>query len=100
MIIYPHEVPIALDEFFRVLKDDGIAIIKCPDIQSVCEAVAKDKLLKPFYNSPIGPIYPIDILFGNRKAVAKGNSFMAKKGGFTYSALDSAFQQAGFVARY
>ena len=87
-------------EFFRILKNDGIAIIKCPDIQSVCEAVAKDKLLEPFCNSPIGPIYPIDILFGNRKAVAKGNSFMAKKGGFTYSALDSAFQQAGFVARY
>ena len=39
--IYPHEVPTALSEFFRVLKDDGMAIIKCPDIQSVCEAVAK-----------------------------------------------------------
>ena len=98
--IYPHEVPIALTEFFRVLKNDGIVIIKCPDIQSVCEAVAQDKLLEPFYNSPIGPIYPIDILFGNRKAIAKGNKYMAKKGGFTYTALDGAFQQAGFVARY
>jgi ubiquinone/menaquinone biosynthesis C-methylase UbiE len=98
--IYPHEVPIALTEFFRVLKNDGIVIIKCPDIQSVCEAVAQDKLLEPFYNSPIGPIYPIDILFGNRKAVAKGNLYMAKKGGFTYSTLDVVFKQAGFVTRY
>ena len=98
--IYPHEVPTALSEFFRVLKDDGMAIIKCPDIQSVCEAVAKGKLLEPFYNSPVGPISPIDILFDNRKAVAKGNEFMAKKGGFIYSVLDRALHQAGFEVRY
>ena len=98
--IYPHEVPTALSEFFRVLKDDGMAIIKCPDIQSVCEAVAKGKLLEPFYNSPVGPISPIDILFGNRKAVAKVNEFMAKKGGFIYSVLDRALHQAGFEVRY
>ena len=98
--IYPHEVPITLKEFFRVLKNDGIAIIKCPDIQSVCEAIGKDKLLDTFYQSPVGPITPIDILFGNRKAIAKGNEFMAKKGGFTYSVLDGALHQAGFVIRY
>ena len=98
--IYPHEVPISLKEFFRVLKNDGIAIIKCPDIQSVCEAIGKDKLLDTFYQSPVGPITPIDILFGNRKAIAKGNEFMAKKGGFTYSVLDGALHQAGFVIRY
>ena len=98
--IYPHEVPIALKEFFRVLKNDGIAVIKCPDIQSVCEAIGKDKLVDTFYESPVGPISPIDILFGNRKAIAKGNEFMAKKGGFTYSALDGALHQAGFVIRY
>jgi hypothetical protein len=98
--IYPHEVPIALGEFFRVLKNDGIVIIKCPDIQSVCEAIGNDKLLETFYESPVGPIAPIDILFGNRKAVANGNEFMAKKGGFTYSVLDGAFHQAGFVVRY
>ena len=98
--IYPHEVPITLKEFFRVLKNDGIAIIKCPDIQSVCEAIGKDKLLDTFYQSPVGPITPIDILFGNRKAIAKGNEFMAKKGGFTYSVLDGVLHQAGFVIRY
>ena len=98
--IYPHEVPISLKEFFRVLKNDGIAIIKCPDIQSVCEAIGKDKLLDVFYQSPVGPITPIDILFGNRKGIAEGNEFMAKKGGFTYSVLDGALHQAGFVIRY
>ena len=98
--IYPHEVPIALKEFYRVLKEDGIVVITCPDLQSVCEAVAQDKLLEPYYESPAGPISPIDILFGNRKAVAKGNEYMAKKCGFTYSVLNTAFFKAGFKARY
>ena len=98
--IYPHEVPLALKEFHRVLKVDGIAIIRCPDIQSVCEIVAEDKLLEPLYESPIGPVFPIDILFGSRKDIAKGNEYMAKKVGFTYSVLNSSFSEAGFEARY
>ena len=98
--IYPHQVPIALNEFHRVLKEDGTVVIKCPDLQSVCEAVAQDKLLEPLYDSPAGPISPIDIMFGNRKVIAEGNDYMDKKGGFTYSVLDSAFWEAGFKARY
>ena len=87
--IYPHEVQIALKEFYRVLKDDGIVVITCPDLQSVCEAVVKDKLLEPLYESPAGPISPIDILFGHRTFIARGNEYMAHKGGFTYSALNA-----------
>ena len=29
--LYPHEVPVALSEFLRVLSDDGFAVITCPD---------------------------------------------------------------------
>ena len=47
--LYPHEVPLALNEFNRVLKDDGIVVLECPDLQQVCEAVANDKLLEPSY---------------------------------------------------
>ena len=97
--IYPHEVPIALKEFYRVLKEDGIVVITCPDLQSVCEAVAQDKLLEPYYESPAGPISPIDTLFGHRQSIAKGNEYMAHKGGFTYSVLNRAFYDAGFKVR-
>ena len=97
--IYPHEVPIALNEFYRVLKDDGIVVITCPDMQGVCEAIAQDKLLGILYNSSSGPISPIDVLFGNRREVSEGNEFMAKKGGFTYSELDWVFFEAGFKTR-
>ena len=98
--IFPHEVPIALKEFYRVLKDDGIVVITCLDLQAVCELVAKDKLLEPFYESPAGPITPIDILYGHREAIAKGTEYVAHKGGFTYSSLNSSFFEAGFKARY
>jgi len=98
--IYPHEVPIALKEFYRVLNEDGIAVVKCPDIQTVCELIAQDKLLELLYESPIGPIYPIDVIYGNRWQIQNGNEYMAKKVGFTYSALDASFAEAGFKARY
>ena len=97
--IYPHEVPVALKEFYRVLKDDGIVVITCPDMQGVCEAIAEDKLLETLYESVSGPISPIDVLFGNRREIAEGNEYMAKKGGFTYSALDRVFFEAGFMTR-
>ena len=97
--IFPHEVPIALREFYRVLKEDGIVVVTCPDLQSVCEAIVQDKLLEPLYESDIGPISPIDILYGHRGFIAQGNEYMAHKGGFTYSVLDRAFYEAGFSAR-
>ena len=98
--IYAHEIPSALKEFQRVLNEDGIAIVRCPDIQTICEVIAQDKLLEPLYESPMGPIFPIDVLFGNRQEIADGNEFMAKKVGFTYSVLEQTFGEAGFQARY
>lgn len=50
--LYPHEVQIALKEFLRVLRPDGFAIVACPDLQSVAELVAQDKLTEPAYQSP------------------------------------------------
>jgi len=97
--IYPYEVPIALKEFHRVLKEDGMVVLTCPDLESVCEAVIQDGLLEPLYVSPSGPISPIDTLFGHRVFVAEGNEYMAHKGGFTYSVLNGAFYEAGFKVR-
>ena len=97
--IFPHEVPIALREFYRVLKEDGIVVIFCPDIQSACEAVVQDKLLEPLYESPMGPVTAFDILYGHRASTADGNVYMIHKGGFTYSLLNKAFYEAGFKAR-
>jgi SAM-dependent methyltransferase len=98
--IFAHEVQIALKEFYRVLKDDGIVVITCPDLQSVCDAVAKNKLLEPLYISPAGPISPIDILYGHRGFIANGNVYMAHKCGFTYKVLVNSFYEAGFKSNF
>ena len=97
--IFPHEVPIALREFYRVLKEDGIVVITCPDLQSAGKALTQDKLFETLYESPMGPVTAFDVLFGHRKTTADGNVFMIHKGGFTYSTLDMAFYKAGFKAR-
>lgn len=95
--LYPHEVQVALVEFYRVLSPQGFCVITCPDIQSVCALVAQDKLLDPAYISPAGPIAPIDILFGHRPSMAQGNLFMAHRTGFTEKTLTASLQQARFM---
>ena len=94
--LYPHEVPVALSEFHRVLSDDGFAVITCPDLQSVCALVAEDKLTDAAYTSPAGPIAPIDILYGYRPSMRNGNLFMAHRCGFTQKVLSGALQSCGF----
>jgi len=96
--LYPHEVAAALAEFIRVLDDDGFAVITCPDLQSVCALVAEDKLTEPAYQSPSGPVTPVDIIYGFRPSMAKGNLFMAHRCGFTRKVLDATLQAAGFRA--
>lgn len=96
--LYPHEVPLALAEFRRVLRPLGFAVITCPDLQSVCEAVARDRLTEPLYQSPSGPVAPLDVLYGHRPALAAGNLYMAHRCGFTGKVLGATLQQAGFRA--
>ncbi len=95
--LYPHEVPVALAEFKRVLKPDGFAVITCPDLKSVCALIAEDKLTDTAYTSPGGPIAPLDILYGHRPAMARGNLFMAHRCGFTERVLSGTLQSAGFA---
>jgi SAM-dependent methyltransferase len=94
--VFPHEVHTVLLEFHRVLKQDGIVVLTCPDLVSVCQAVVNDRLMDTLYVSSVGPIAPIDILYGHRDAVANGKIYMAHKTGFTYSTLQDAFFKAGF----
>ena len=94
--LYPHEVPVALSEFLRVLKPDGFAVITCPDLQAVCALIAEDKLTDPAYTSPAGPIAPLDILYGLRTSMANGNLYMAHRCGFTEKVLCGTLQASGF----
>lgn len=95
--LYPHEVPVALAEFRRVLTPDGFVVVTCPDLQSVCALIADDKLLEPAYTAPAGPIAPLDILYGHRPAMARGNLYMAHRCGFTARVLSGVLGGAGFA---
>jgi SAM-dependent methyltransferase len=94
--LHAHEVPLALREFLRVLRPDGFAVLIVPDLQSVAQLVAEDRLDEPAYVSPAGPIAPLDILYGHRAQIAAGNAFMAHKCGFTLKTLLEALRVAGF----
>lgn len=96
--LYAHEVPPALAEFFRVLKPDGFLVLTCPDLQAVCRIVAEDRLTEPVYTVPVGPIAPLDILYGHRPQIAAGNLFMAHHTGFTLRTLVEAIRSAGFCS--
>jgi SAM-dependent methyltransferase len=91
-----HEVPMALSEFYRVLKRGGRVEIECPDVQSVAEAIPKIGLEGTLYTAPCGPVRPKDVLFGLQSAVAAGNDFYAHKTAFTKESLEASLAKAQF----
>ena len=95
--LFAHEVPVALGEFFRVLKPGGFALIQLPDIQAIAREVAKGNLEEELYRSPAGPICSIDVMWGFRSAIAVGNHYMAHKTGFTQETLQRKLMEAGFA---
>ena len=95
--LYPHQVKTALQEFNRVLKKEGFALITCPDLVSTCKLISEDKLTETAYTSPAGPITPLDILYGHRQSISKGNEFMAHKTGFTTKTICNYLLEAGFL---
>lgn len=94
--LYPHEVPKALAEFKRVLRDDGYALIITPDIQEVAVQVAQGNLTSHLYQSSAGPISALDIMYGHRPSIAQGNLYMAHNTAFTLETLSQACIDAGF----
>jgi SAM-dependent methyltransferase len=95
--VFPHEVPLVVREFFRVLKPHGFAVITCPDLQALGEALAAGRLLEPLYQSGMGPIAPIDIIYGHRASIEAGEHYMAHRGGFTRESLSAGLRAGGFA---
>jgi SAM-dependent methyltransferase len=92
-----HEVPLALTEFVRVLKPSGFLMLTLPDLQKVARLVVEDQLEDQAYTSASGPITALDMIFGHTASLARGNSFMAHRTGFTARTLQKVLTEAGFV---
>lgn len=95
--LYPHEVPKALKEFRRVLRDDGFCVIITPDIQAVALRVAQGNLTGELYRSSAGPITALDIMYGHRPSIEQGNLFMAHHTAFTDISLREALTMQYFM---
>ena len=95
--VFAHEVPRVLHEFFRVLRPGGEALIATPDLQRAAERIAAGKLEQPIYDTDIGPIMPLDMVYGYGRAIAQGNAFMAHRTGFTARTLQQKLEAAGFT---
>ncbi|MXQ12425.1 class I SAM-dependent methyltransferase [Microvirga makkahensis] len=96
--LYPHDVLPAFKAFYRVLKDDGLLIVTCPDLQSLGEKLACGDIDTPLYESAAGPISPIDVLYGFRPAMAEGNLYMAHHTGYTAKSMETVCARAGFAS--
>ena len=94
--LYSHEIAPALKEFVRVLKPTGFTVITLPDLQRVAELIVNDQLMEVAYQSGLGPVSAIDMVYGHRASVANGNHFMPHKTGFTQKSLADSLINASF----
>ena len=96
--LYPNEIPVALKEFFQVLKPEGFAVIACPDLQAAAQMIVEDKLMDTAYQSPAGPVTPFDIVYSHRQFTGRDKPFMAHHCGFTLKVLIGTLKANGFQA--
>lgn len=97
---FAHDVVRVLNGFRHVLKADGFADIRVPDIDAVMKVyVAKGlDIGDVLYQSNAGPITVRDVLYGfGRKIASSGNDFFAHKTGFSPKSLARALTECGFT---
>lgn len=94
--LHPFEVPPALAEFRRVLRPSGFVLITLPDLAQAAEAIAAGREEEAVLMTNRGPITPLDILYGFRPFLERGNLHMAHNFAFTAATLKKALEKAGF----
>ena len=94
--LYAHEVYPTLRQFIRVLKPSGFALIMSPDLEAVAHHIIEHGIAAVAYESPAGPIRPLDMLYGHSRAIEGGRYHMAHKTGFTADRLGNLLLSAGF----
>lgn len=100
---YRHDVIKVLFGICHVLKADGFAYIRVPDMGDLMQTVIQKGLdIDDFlYQSPAGPITVSDVIYGYGVEIERsGNDFYAHKTGFTQKSLTVCLQKAGFPFIY
>ena len=91
-----HRVVPALAGFFRVIAWGGELVVHTPDLQTLAAFVAQGKLEVALYEAPGGKVTPLDAIYGMRDALARGDTLMAHRTGFTHATLAEKLKEAGF----
>lgn len=94
--VFAYQVPKVFAEFFRVLRPGGLALITTPDLQRAAERIASGRIEDPLYDSPAGPVTPLDMVYGHGREISRGFEEMAHRTGFTARSLDQKLRDAGF----
>lgn len=97
---YRHDVPKVLAGFLHVLKAEGFAEIRVPDMPAVFRRMLDDglDLGDVLYEAPSGPIQVIDVIYGWSPEIERsGNDFFAHKTGFSHKSLGEQLLAAGFA---
>lgn len=94
--LYAHEVWPALRQFHQVLKPDGFALVMSPDLEAVAQFIVEHGIAAVAYESPAGPIRPLDMLYGHTRSIEEGRYYMAHRTGFTADRLGNLMLRAGF----
>lgn len=84
-----------IKNFLRITKASGEVRIIVPNLKSIAYEIYSGNLLNPVYDSPGGPISPVDILYGHRASVIRGSEFMRHKTGFTKESFEQMLAEAG-----
>jgi len=95
--LFQNQVPGALNEFHRVLSDDGFIVVLVPDLQAVADRIVADKFDEPIYTSGMGPVSAHDMFYGFGPAIAAGQTSMAHRCGFTPTILVNLLNATRFA---
>jgi SAM-dependent methyltransferase len=93
------DVPKVLKGFHHVLKPEGFAEIRVPDMGALMQRIVAENLDMDaeVYTSPAGPIRVIDIIYGYQKEIEiTGQEFYAHRTGFTPRSLTRVLRTHGF----
>jgi SAM-dependent methyltransferase len=96
---HAHDVPKVLAGFLHVLKPDGFAEIRVPDLDAVLKAWHERgiDIEDVLYTSSMGPVRVRDVIYGFGLEIERsGQDFYAHNTGFTRKSLARVLKAAGF----
>lgn len=96
---YRHDVFKVLSGFMHIIKSDGFAFIRVPDMRELMRTVIEKNMDidDVLYESAMGPIAVCDVIYGHRGEIERsGNDYFAHKTGFTPKSLMAVLRASGF----